>query len=304
MAAWMDQQGWDSPPLLWLVDYACRDDYGLSSDRTSAWAGIFYFAARVSGAGDEAQPIITWPEGNGRIVDFLAELASAKIRTAVAVSKITGGDLVTTTAVDTETDRGLAFESQRLIFTAPQFLVPYLIQNHPSAASAKQFQYGSWLVANVHLSDRPASNGFQMCWDNVIGESKSLGYVTSTHQTGSDHGPTVLTWYYPFADDDSKQIRQRMLELQWSDWADFVMTDLNIAHPDIDDLVTRMDIKCWGHAMIQPRPGFVWSDARINASTPHNNIHFANTDLSGIALCEEAFYHGVRSADEVLQSLS
>ena len=71
----MDQQGWDSPPLLWLVDYACRDDYGLSSDRTSAWAGIFYFAARVSGAGDESQPIITWPEGNGRIVDFLAERA-------------------------------------------------------------------------------------------------------------------------------------------------------------------------------------------------------------------------------------
>ena len=40
------------------------------------------------------------------------------------------------------------------------------------------------------------------------------------------------------------------------------MTDLRRAHPDIDALVTRVDVMCWGHAMIQPLPGFVWSPGR------------------------------------------
>jgi hypothetical protein len=30
------------------------------------------------------------------------------------------------------------------------------------------------------------------------------------------------------------------------------------------------------------------------------NIHFANTDLSGVALFEEALYHGVRAAEEIV----
>jgi len=29
-------------------------------------------------------------------------------------------------------------------------------------------------------------------------------------------------------------------------------------------------------------------------------VHFANTDLSAVALFEEALYHGVRAAEEVL----
>jgi len=29
-------------------------------------------------------------------------------------------------------------------------------------------------------------------------------------------------------------------------------------------------------------------------------VHFAGTDLSGVALLEEAFFHGVRAAEEIL----
>src|SRR5205085_941710 len=46
MAAWMRQQGFDSPYLNWYVNYACRDDYGALAQDTSAWAGVHYFAAR------------------------------------------------------------------------------------------------------------------------------------------------------------------------------------------------------------------------------------------------------------------
>lgn len=74
---------------------------------------------------------------------------------------------------------------------------------------------------------------------------------------------------------------------------ELVLTDLQRAHPKIRELVTKIDIIRWGHAMIQPYPGFIWGPARREAIQPDRNVHFANTDLSGIALMEEAFYHGL-----------
>jgi hypothetical protein len=53
--------------------------------------------------------------------------------------------------------------------------------------------------------------------------------------------------------------------------------------------------------MISPRPNFIWSGSRDRAMRPYRNIHFAHTDLSGVALFEEAFYHGLRAAREVLE---
>jgi hypothetical protein len=58
----------------------------------------------------------------------------------------------------------------------------------------------------------------------------------------------------------------------------------------------------WGHAMVQPYTNFLWSETKRLAAMPDRNIHFANTDLSGIALLEEAVHHGVRAANEVLDS--
>ena len=109
--------------------------------------------------------------------------------------------------------------------------------------------------------------------------------------------PRITTLF--FLRSYSDMTREEMLRLQWADWADLVMSDLRVAHPDIDSLVTRVDVMCWGHAMIQPRVGFMWSDERIEAARPIDGIHFAGTDLSGVPLIEEAFYHGVRAADEV-----
>jgi hypothetical protein len=56
----------------------------------------------------------------------------------------------------------------------------------------------------------------------------------------------------------------------------------------------------WGHAMIRPRPDFIHGGARAAAQRPFRSVHFAHTDLSGLALFEEAFDHGLRAAEEVL----
>jgi protoporphyrinogen oxidase len=298
MADWLDQRNFDSPRLRWLVDYACRDDYGLTPDQTSAWAGLFYFASRVRKVGADSQPLITWPAGNGQLVAHLYGKVREKVRLGLAVAKIepaaSGG--VEVTALDVATEKAVGFRADRVIFAGPQFLSRYLIAGDREVT---EFQYGTWMVANMFLKDRPVGNGFPLAWDNVLYESPSLGYVVATHQMGVDRGPTVFTYYYAMCGADPKAAREKLLGMDWKACADVALTDLARAHPDIRSLVERIDVMRWGHAMIRPRPGFVWGEARSKAAKPYRGVHFANTDLSGVALFEEAFYHGLRAADEV-----
>ena len=79
-ADWLRHNGFTSERLLWYCDYACRDDYGLKLDQTSAWAGLFYFCSRVRKSGDESQKFITFPEGNGRFVNHLFDSVKEKVR--------------------------------------------------------------------------------------------------------------------------------------------------------------------------------------------------------------------------------
>jgi flavin-dependent amine oxidoreductase len=304
----MDERGFTSSRLRWLVDYSCRDDYGLRMEQTSAWAGVFYFASRLGGAGATPQPLITWPEGNGRLVDYLHGVAMAQVRLGWAVTNVRpveGEDEVEVTAYSPRNDEVKGFKANKVIFAAPQFLVRYMIEpvRREPPKHLAEFQYGSWLVANVHLRGRPAERGFPLAWDNVLYESPSLGYVVATHQRGIDYGPTIFTYYYPFCDDEPRATRERLLSMDWRDCASLVLADLSRAHRDIGSLVERIDVMRWGHAMIRPTPGFIWGSSRWEAAAPVGGIHFANTDLSGVALFEEAFDRGIRAADEVISAL-
>ncbi|MGE3805526.1 MAG: FAD-dependent oxidoreductase [Gemmataceae bacterium] len=307
MADWLNQRNFTSERLRWWVDYACRDDYGMTIDQASAWAGLFYFCARVPKAGVESQPFVTWPEGNGRVVQHLRGRVKDRVRLGQAVIDVapteTGVDVL---ACDHSGTKVAGYRAERVIFAAPQFMTRYLIrpyrQNPP--AHVKEFEYGSWLVANLHLRDRPASRGFPLCWDNVIYDSPSLGYVVATHQQLRDHGPTVFTYYYPLCDDDPKVARQRLLDMDWRACADIALADLQRPHHEIRRLTERLDVMRWGHAMIRPRPGFQAGTARRAAARPFQGIHFAHSDLSGVALFEEALHHGVRAADEVAVALA
>jgi hypothetical protein len=134
----------------------------------------------------------------------------------------------------------------------------------------------------------------------VLFDSPSLGYVVATHQTLNDDGPTILTYYFPFTDVEPNIARAHLASLDHAECCDLVMSDLVRAHPDLPQLVTRIDVWRWGHAMSRPTPGLIWSGARMEAQKPFGRVHFANTDLSGLALFEEAFAHGVRAADAIL----
>jgi phytoene dehydrogenase-like protein len=311
MAEWLDEHGFTSPRLRWWIEYGCRDDYGATLETTSAWAGIFYFASRVPRGGEDSQPLVTWPEGNGRLVAHLAAAAGERVRTGVAVADLVpvagrpgrrdGVDVVAVTADGT----AFGIHAQQVIFAGPQFVARRVIRpwrdDPPPHIAA--FQYGAWMVANLHLKDRPSSRGFPLAWDNVLYDSPSLGYVVATHQRGIDHGPTIFTYYYPMTDADPSEARRRLLSAGQAEWADVALADLSRAHPNLRGLVERLDVMRWGHAMVRPAPGFVWGGARAAAARQYRGIHFAHTELSGVALFEEAFDQGIRAAHDAIYGL-
>jgi hypothetical protein len=305
-ADWLRQKNFNSPRLVWWCDYACRDDYGLRLEQTSAWAGLFYFCSRVEKTGDEAQPFITFPEGNGRFVKFLERKVSDKIRLNSAVAQIVpNGADVDVYYFDAANKEMCGIRSDCVIFAAPIFLTKHLIRDFRSNTPAfvNEFEHNAWFVANLFLRDRPARRfrrDFPLAWDNVLYESPSLGYVNATHQKGIDYGATVFTYYFPMCEETARIGREKLFAYDWRACADVVLSDLERAHTDIRDLTTKIDVMRWGHAMISPRVGFLFGGARTEAAKPFRGIYFAHSDLSGLALFEEAFYQGSRAAADAM----
>jgi phytoene dehydrogenase-like protein len=289
--AWLDARGLTSERLRWLCDYACRDDYALTAADTSAWAGLFYFAARQRGSRDA--PVVTWPDGNHALVRHLAR--GVAIETGVAVHSVGDGGEV----VGVGPRGAIGVRARRVIVAVPTF-----VRNRIAGHRAIAGDYGAWAVANVHLRARPEeAHRAPPAWDSVFRDSPSLGYVSATHQRGRDRGPTVWTWYYPFPG-DAAEARTRIAGATYDDWAEVVLADLERAHRDVRALVDRVEIAFWGHGMIRPRVGAMFGGDRAARARPAGRIHFAHTDLSGIALFEEAFAHGVRAAREVAEALA
>ncbi len=309
MADWLEQHGYRSRRLRWVVDYGCRDDFGAPAALVSAWAGLWYFCARRDGARENAG-YLSWPEGNGRLVSHLASsLEPAQRHTGVLVHTIEPGeDGCLVHAIEAGSRRPLAFQARQVVFAGPRFVAGQVVspwrRERPGFLAA--FEYGPWVVANLSVSSPPRSRGFPLSWDNVLYESRSLGYVVATHQRerADETGPTVLTWYYPLDGADVKAERQRLLDARYPEWEALVMADLRAAHPDIDPLATRLEVMRWGHAMVRPRPGFYGSPERRQAQESlGQHLHFAHSDLGGLAVFEEANAFGVIAAEKVLAGL-
>ena len=58
-----------------------------------------------------------------------------------------------------------------------------------------------------------------------------------------------------------------------------------------------------GHAMARPVPGFLGSQERRVLTETSGNLLFANSDLSGFSIFEEAQYRGVKAAERALRRL-
>jgi protoporphyrinogen oxidase len=304
--AWLDQQGYRSPRLHWWLEYGTRDDMCARLDQTSAFAGLHYHAARSGEAGPAS--FLTWPEGNGRLIAHLAGRAGRRLRSAVAVTKLrrvgeTGWEVHT---FEPASDRSEALQAERVIAAIPDAVLSRVLDPKLARQSLAEsgLQTGAWLVANLSLRRRPQTRGFPECWDNVLYGSRSLGYVVATHQSDSaERARSVWTWYLPLTGDDALEERRRLLALTFAECSELVIADLARAHPDIAQCIERIDVYRWAHAMPRPIPGMfagALAQARRAAQVPLAGLHFAHTELSGLALFEEAQWHGVRAAEEIL----
>ena len=296
MKSWMVEQGYFQDRLRWYVDYACRDDYGCAYGQASAWAGIHYFAARA--ADDEAY--LTWPEGNGWIVNRLKERLGPLVRAGMPARRIKRVDR----RLEVVTER-ITYECEAVVFAAPTFLAPYIMPDIASQLpSLGAFSYSPWYTANLVVDKTPSERGAEPSWENIIYDSDGLGYVIATHQDPDAPAvPTVWTYYRALTHSDPRIDRQALLEVPWEIRKDEVLSDLERAHPNIRDCVARVDIMRLGHGMIRPNPGFLTSAARQRLLDWEGPVQFANSDLSGISIFEEAQYRGVRAAERVLARL-
>jgi protoporphyrinogen oxidase len=246
---------------------------------------------------------MTWPDGNGRLVRFLADVVGDRLQTGVTVADVAPIEGGARLSVVDRDGKPRLVQAERVVVATPHYVAKKIVaplRGRPSDPRA--FDYGSWAVANLHLRSRPSASGVPFAWDNVLYESPSLGYVVATHQTGVDYGPTVWTWYYAITG-DGKAAREKLLKATHREWADVALSDLSRAHRDLGEHLDRVDVFRWGHAMTRPLVGQREALAAAAASAPAGGIHFAHTDLSGIALFEEAHDHGVRAAEEVLAAL-
>lgn len=305
MEQWLDDNKFRTKPLRWYVNYCCRDDYGSALTNVSAWAGIHYFAGRRGvAANSEPNSVITWPQGNGFLVEKLKGILSKQIQIGSLVTKVSQeNSKVITTVMDSKTLAYRAISSDFVIFAAPRFVAAKVMANQKFAHS-QDLSYAPWMVANISLKNLPDARGLPAAWDNVSYYSDSLGYVMANHQDITTRSkPNVITYYYPLSQDDPKVSRQALYTANPEEWSQRIVLDLQKMHPTIANEIISMDLWPWGHGMIRPSVGFIWGDVRKQMKERDGNIIFAHSDMSGMSNFEEAQYHGVEAAKTVLSGL-
>jgi glycine/D-amino acid oxidase-like deaminating enzyme len=315
MASYLDRLGLSSWRLRWLVDYACRDDYGARLDQTSAFAALHHFLAR--GLEDEQDRfLLTFADGNAPLVAGMLELADLgdRLHLGAAARRVdadTGRVLVHAFADDV----GLAFEARVVLWAAPRFVLSHVLAGGPVVPRLEQT---AWLVANVELGDAPGGLGAPLSWDNVpVARTEGpverwpsdLGYVVATHgeaRTGAIAPGTVITHYEPLPADAISTTAQRRAWLAGAgveELVERVMGSLSRLHPAIRSSVRRLDLHRWGHAMVLPRPGLLFGPELAAARAPVGRVLPCAADVTGLPLFEEAFHAGVAAAEAALTRL-
>ncbi|GAB3901019.1 NAD(P)/FAD-dependent oxidoreductase [Larkinella knui] len=299
---YLNQHQFTSPYLRWFLEYGCKDDYGTTLANTSAWAGLHYFASRKGVAANAgANSVLTWPEGNSFLVKQLEQQAQSAIESNKLVFGIQeNAEGVRVTCYDVLKKETVAIQARTVLLATPQFITQNLLKNRVASG----FQYAPWLVANLTVSVLPQSRGMPLCWDNVIYNSASVGYVTATHQHLNASDQKVITVYWPLVQEPPDVARRKAYETTYATWLSRLVAELETAHPGVTEYISAADCWVWGHGMIAPTPGFIWEESRRNAARSVNNkLFFAHSDLSGISIFEEAFYQGIRAATEILAQI-
>ena len=318
-AQWLAAQGYTSPDLLAHLDYCCRDDYGQGIAQVSAFAGLHYFAAR----GNENAAVLTWSDGLNHIAEKIRQHIGLQEKNKLPES----GDLLfrqpenwsaTAWQIDEQNDYVDVFirenqsgemaniRANHVICATPLFIAQRIVKNIQKYTQSdfKQPESAPWLVSNFVLNRFPNEpQHTELAWDNVVHQSRHLGYVVATHQDIRVAKPekTIFTAYTAVNHDTPKNIRNWLLNAPDMELLNYVAEDLlTVYGKSFWRHVEHVDISVRAHAMAVPKVGYL-SDETLLALRQHfSKLLFAHSDLSGYSVFEEAAYWGIQAAKKIL----
>ena len=302
---WLDAQGLTDPALRWYLDYACRDDYGAGAGAVSAWAGIHYFASRhgfpAPGEAGEAEPLLTWPQGNAWLTEHLAAGLGDRAHTGQGVLRVVPERHgVSVDSLSMRDGRVTRWQARSVVVALPVFVAQRVVQPLPAllAARAKSLTMAPWVVVNLLLDGPPKDRGgAHPSWDNVVYGGEGLGYVDASHQSLERvTGPRIWTWYRPLGDEPA--VRQTLLQQPWTHWRDRALAELAPPHPDLPEHLIETSVTRYGHAMAVPAPGGLFE-----GPTHDGRLSFAHADWAGYSVFEEAFTRGHLAGQQAAHTL-
>lgn len=306
MKQFLEQHQFNSAYLQWYVDYCCRDDYGAGIEHVSAWAGVHYFAARrqaSANAGEDA--ILTWPQGNGFLVEQMAKPFKDKFYYNHLVHGITptneGVEIVGVNANDHQL---FGVKAKQVILALPSYIIKKLLKpNVPSRYQQlkSNLNYSPWIVANVRLDTTMLRQDTPLAWDNISFDNRSVGYVHAKHQTKRNKRESVVTYYRPMDDMMPSLSRQYMVSRSTEQWQQYVLNDLESMHTGISEAINDIQLRLLGHAMIRPEPGVITQLLALQNNRSDGPFYYCHTDMSGVSLFEEAFWQGLQTAKVVIK---
>ncbi|MEO2004909.1 MAG: FAD-dependent oxidoreductase [Candidatus Poribacteria bacterium] len=316
MAAYLDRVGVRSELVRWYVNNRVVDEYGCGIDTVSAWAGVQFWAQSNSSftdfeqSGTPAPVVLSWPEGNAFLVDGMArDLGASRKRLRSLVLNVrNAGDRALVTCMDADGADRATLQARTVVYAAPKHAVYYVMPDLV-AAGRNEFnacEYVPWVTASVHVTRPPAAKPrHPLTWETLGHEAWGLGYIDNRHMTRSGDGfdePTVLTFYAALCDDIDAG-RHRLLDEGWDYWARAILGALQQMHPGVEDLITRVDVRKWGHAMIAMRPGYLWGPERQRMLRPFGRVHFAGVDIAGTPVFEQGTHRGIEAAEAAMDTL-
>ncbi len=292
--------------VIWYADYCCRDEYGMGIESISAFAGIQYFVARRAKSANAPEGTnLTWPNGNGHLVDILRTDVTQNLICDTLAYNIEIHNAKVKVAVINDSNNSKILHAKQCIIATPQFITTRLLSTiQPERTQWTQnFKYAPWLVVTLILNDTSGILS-DVHWDNVLYGANSLGYINDTQQLLTTHNnKTVITWYTTLHKQAPQEGRKQLLHSTTEEIVNQVAQELESVHPGIISETEYVDAVLWGHGMIAPVVGFYANTHLEKLKAPiDNKIFFAHSDLSGLSLFEEAFYQGNRAAKELLQT--
>lgn len=296
-------KSWDSQVLHQYVDYCCKDDFGIGIKEVSAWVGLHYFAGRKAlAANASGSEVLTWPNGNGFLMNFMADKIQSEIKNQCLVYEIieNNGEYLVS-YFDDAVQKKKSIHCKNVIVACPQFVLKHLKTDVDEIIIRKKmsFDYTSWLVATCKVKNNLLNNGgVSLAWDNVSLGVDNLGYVVSNHQDINLNKPYLnLTFYKVF---DDSIIRKQLLKSNEAFFNDMIVSEMSHYHENFEEICEEIHSHIWGHAMSKSQVNKITELLKLSAINKKSSIQFAHCDWGGMSLFEEAFYQGLNAAKNVV----